>query len=168
MKPAMHRPHAAVFAACLLALALPLLGLAGCNGRESAVPATPMQANATATTTVGGATVHASTMDVADINDMVATRYAIERGGSGLMLLVTVRDADGNGIEPGDLRLDANAGTLTDTPKPLVLHPITTNGMTDYIGIFNARPPATVQFRINAVRNGARAELTTTAELYPR
>ncbi len=164
MKPAMQKKYASV----LLALALPLLGLAGCNGPESAVPAKPMQANATATTTVGGVTLQTSTMDVADLNDMVATRYAIERSSSGLMLLVTVRDASGNGIEPGDLRLDAVAGALPDAPRPLALHPITTNGMTDYIGVFNARPPASVQFRISAVRNGARAEISTTAELYAR
>ncbi len=156
----MHRNHAAIL------LALALLGLAGCNGSESAVPANPMQVNPTATTTVGGATLQASTMDVADLNAMVATRYAIERGSSGLMLLVTVRDSSGNGIELGDLRLDAVAGALPDVPRPLVLSPITTNGMTDFIGVFNARPPASVQFRINAVRNSARAEISTTAELY--
>lgn len=164
MKPAMHR----LSVIALFALALPMFGLAGCNGRESAVPATTMQVNATATTTVGGATLQASTMDVADLNDMVATRYAIERGSSGLMLLVTVRDANGNGIEAGDLRLDAVAGALPDAPKSLLLRPITTNGMTDYIGVFNARPPASVQFRISAVRNGGRAEISTTAELYAR
>ena len=152
----------------LLAILLPLLGLAGCNRRESAAPAKPMPANATATTTVGGVTLHSSTINLADLNDMVAARYAIERGSSGLLLLVTVRDARGNGIKPGDLHLDAVAGALPDAPKPLALNPITTNGMTDYIGIFNARPPATVQFRINAVRNGASAEISTTAELYSR
>lgn len=160
----MHRSCVAI----LLAIVLPLLGLAGCNGRESAVPAKPMQANAAATTTVDGVTIQASTLDLADLNDMVAKRYAIERGNSGLMLLMTVRDASGNGIEPGDLRLDAVASALPDAPKPLALNPITTNGMTDYIGVFNARPPASVQFRISAVRNGARAEISTTAELYSR
>ncbi|MEO5962609.1 MAG: DUF4426 domain-containing protein [Thermomonas sp.] len=152
----------------LLAILLPFLGLAGCNERESPAAAQTMQANATATTTVGGVTLQTSTIDVADLNDIVAQRYAIERGSSGVMLLVTVRDADGNGIEPGDLRLDASAGTLPDAPKPLTLRPITTNGLTDYIGVFNARPPATVQFRISAVRNGARTEISTTAELYAR
>ncbi|MFS8138283.1 MAG: DUF4426 domain-containing protein, partial [Thermomonas sp.] len=126
----------------LLAILLPLLGLAGCNRRESAAPAKPMQANATATTTVGGVTLHSSTINLADLNDMVAKRYAIKRGSSGVLLLVTVRDADGNAIEPGDLRLDAVAGTLIDAAKPLPLRPITTNGMTDYIGVFNVAPPA--------------------------
>ena len=152
----------------LLAILLPLLGLAGCDGRESAAPAKPVQVNATATTTVGGVTLHSSTINVADLNDMVAKRYEIQRGSSGVMLLVTVRDANGNGIEPGDLRLDAVAGTLMDAATSLPLRPITTNGMTDYIGVFNVRPPATVQFRINAVRNGASAEISTTAELYAR
>ena len=127
-----------------------------------------MQANASATTNVGGATLQVSTMDVADLNDIVARRYAIERDRSGLMLLVTVRDASGNGIEPGDLRLDATVGTLTAAPKPLDLHAIATGGMIDYIGVFNASPPATVRLHISATRNGARAEITTTAELYPR
>ena len=152
----------------LLALALPLLGLAGCSGRESAAPAQPLQANASATTTVGDATLQATTMDVADLNETVARRYAIDHGSSGLLLLVTVRDASGNGIEPGDLRLDAVAGALLDAPKPLALRPITTGGMTDYIGVFHALPPATVQIRISAVRNGARAEISTTSDLYQR
>ncbi len=139
-----------------------------CGGRESAVPAQAMQTSASATTTVGGATLLASTMAVIDLNDAVARRYAIDRSGSGVLLLVTVRGADGNGIEPGNLRLDALAGALPDAPTLLALHPITTGGMTDYVGVFRASPPATVQFRISAVRNGARAELSTTAELYPR
>ena len=149
--------------ACLLALAL-----AACGGRDSAVPAQRMQSPASATTTVGGATLQVSTMAVTDLNNAVARRYAIDRSDSGVLLLVTVRDADGNGIEPGDLRLDTLAGTLADAPKPLALHSITTGGMTDYIGVFRATPPATVQFRLSAVRNGARAEIATTAELYPR
>lgn len=149
--------------AVLLALAL-----ASCGGRESAVPAQSMQPAATATSTVGGATLQASTLDIAELQETVARRYAIDRGNPGVMLLVTVRDAAGNAIEPGDLRLEATAGALLDAPKPIALHAITTNGMTDYIGVFNTSPPATVQFRISAVRNGARAGITTTAELYPR
>ena len=155
----LHRPCIAV----LLALAL-----SGCGGRESASPAQPMQTSATATTTVGGATLQASTLDIAHLNDTVAKRYAIDRGYPGVMLLVTLRDAQGNGIEPGDLHMEAAAGALPDAPKPLALHPITIDGMTDYIGLLHARAPATVQFKISAIRNGARAEIATTAELYPR
>ncbi len=152
-----------VFTAVSLALAL-----ASCGGPGSAVPARPMPSSAHATTTVGGATLQVSTLDLADLNDTIARRHDIDRGRPGAMVLVTVRDAQGNGIEAGDLRVDALAGALPDAPKPLALHPITTGGMTDYIGVFKVSPPATVQFRITAIRNGARAELTATAELYPR
>lgn len=152
----------------LWALSLSLLAMVGCRGQESAVPAQPMRANATATTTVGGVTLQASTLDVADLNDAVARRYAIDHSGRGMLLVVTVRDADGNGVEVGDLRLDASAGALPDAPRPLELLAITTDGMTDYIGVFKVSSPATVQIRISAVRDGARAEIATTAELYPR
>ena len=151
----------------LLAL-LPVLGLAGCNGSQSAAPAQAMHANPDATATVGGATLQASVMQVTDLNNAVAKRYAINRSNPGLLLLVTVRDADGNGIAPGNLRLETTAGALLDAPKPLPLRPITTDDMTDYIGVFNARAPATVQFRVNAVRNGERAEIATTSELFQR
>ena len=152
----------------LALLALPLFGISGCSGEQSAVPAQPLQASATATTSVGGATVQASTMDVANLNPQVAARYGISRTNPGLILLVTVRDARGNAIEPGDLRMQASASALPDAPKALPLHPITTDQMTDYVGVFNATPPATVQFRISVVRNGARVEIATTGELYPR
>ena len=155
-------PHR-VFVAALLALAL-----IGCSGPEPAVPAQPMPSSSNATATVGGVTLQASTLDVADLNEIVARRYDIDRGRPGAMMLLAGRDARGNGIEPGDRRVEAIAGALPDAPRPLTLRPITTDGMTDYIGVFNVSPPATVQFRITAIRGGARAELAATAELYPR
>ena len=84
------------------------------------------------------------------------------------MLLVTVRDAHGNGIEPGDLQLAATASALPDPPRPLPLRAIQTGGMTDYIGVFNAAAPASVQFKLTATRGGSRAEIATSTELYPR
>lgn len=124
--------------------------------------------SATASTTVGGVTLQTSTVAIADLNEAVATRYGIDRSRDGVLLLVTVRDAAGNGIDPGDLQLNASAGTLTDPPKPLAFRAITTDGMTDYLGVFNATPPATIQFKLTATRGGSRADIATTAELYPR
>jgi hypothetical protein len=151
-----------------LATALLAFILTGCGGHPAPVPAQPMQRSANAATTIGGMTLEVSTLDVATLNDTVAKRYGIDRRQAGALLLVTVRDPHGNGIEPGDLRLEAAASTLTDAPKPLPMRAITTDGLTDYIGVFNTASPATVQFRVNAIRHGARAEVTTTAELYPR
>ena len=145
------------------------LALAACGRGETVAPASSTATStASATTTVGGVTLHTSTIAIADLNDTVATRYGIDRAQEGLMLLVTVRDAAGNGIEPGDLRLTATAAALPDPPKPLELHAIGTDGMTDYIGLLQARAPASVQFKLTATRGGSRADIATSAELYPR
>ena len=145
------------------------LALAACGRGENVAPASSTATStASATTTVGGVTLHTSTIAIADLNDTVATRYGIDRAQEGLMLLVTVRDAAGNGIEPGDLRLTATAAALPDPPKPLELRAIGTDGMTDYIGLLQVRAPASVQFKLTATRGGSRADIATSAELYPR
>ena len=145
------------------------LALAACGRGETVAPASSTATStSSATTTVGGVTLHTSTIAIADLNDTVATRYGIDRAQEGLMLLVTVRDAAGNGIEPGDLRLTATAAALPDPPKPLELRAIGTDGMTDYIGLLQARAPASVQFKLTATRGGSRADIATSAELYPR
>ena len=145
------------------------LALAACGRGETVAPASSTATStASATTTVGGVTLHTSTIAIADLNDTVATRYGIDRAQEGLMLLITVRDAAGNGIEPGDLRLTATAAALPDPPKPLELRAIGTDGMTDYIGLLQARAPASVQFKLTATRGGSRADIATSAELYPR
>ena len=145
------------------------LAIAACGRGDTTAPASSTATStSSATTTVGGVTLHTSTIAIADLNDTVATRYGIDRAQEGLMLLVTVRDAAGNGIEPGDLRLTATAAALPDPPKPLELRAIGTDGMTDYIGLLQARAPASVQFKLTATRGGSRADIATSAELYPR
>ena len=146
-----------------------VLALAAC-GRDAATPATPATAMpfTTSVTTVGGATLQASAIAIANLNEATATRYGLDRSHDGALLLVTLRDADGNALPPDDLRLTATATVLPDPPKPLELQPIAVDNMTDYVGVFAVRPPASVQFRVTAIRGGARAELATGAELYPR
>lgn len=149
-----------------------LLALAAC-ARDGSAPtastaaATQANAAASASTTVGGVTLQTSTVSIGDLNPAIAERYGIDRGREGLLLLVTVRDAAGNGVDPGDLKLQATAGTLSESPRPLPLRAIVTDGMTDYIGAFHTGAPATVQFRLTATRGGSRAAVATTAELYP-
>jgi hypothetical protein len=149
--------------------AILLLALTACGRNETAPPAVAMPASsAAASATVGDATLQASTVAIADLNATIASRYGIVLAQEGVLLLVTVRDAAGNGIDPGDLRVTATAGTLTDSPRPLELRAISTDGMTDYIGVFRAKAPASVQFKLAATRAGARADIATTAELQPR
>lgn len=153
----------------ITATAILLLALTACGRSQTPTPAVAMPASsAVASATVGGATLQASTVAIADLNATIASRYGIDQGQEGMLLLVTVRDASGNGIDPGDLQVTATAGTLTDPPQPLDLRAISTDGMTDYIGAFRAKAPASVQFRLTATRSGARADIATTAELQPR
>jgi len=159
--------HALIATAFLASL------VAGCGRNDTPTPATSASASAgsagqSATATVGDATLQVSTVAIADLNPMVAARYGIDRDREGLMLLVTVRDAAGNGIAPGDLQVSATAAALPDAPAPLALRTIATDGMTDYIGVLHAKPPASVQFRLTAIRGGSRSEIATTAELHPR
>ena len=149
-----------------LALLL-LLAVAACSGDKAPVPA-KAHAAATASTTVGGVTLQTSTVALADLNDAVAARYGIDGTADGVMLLVTVRDAVGNGIDPGDLQLTATVSVLPDPPTPLALRAIQTDGMTDYLGVVQAKAPATVTFKLIATRGGSRADIATTAELRHR
>ena len=62
----------------------------------------------------------------------------------------------------------ARQGLYPDAPKPLQLRAVTTDGMTDYLGVVQATAPASLQFKLTAVRGGSRADIATTAELQPR
>lgn len=146
-----------------LALLL-MLCLAGCRGDRTPVPATA-HANGTARSTVGDVTLQASTVAIADLNSTIASRYGIDLAQEGVLLLVTVRDAADNAIDPGDLRVTATASVLPDPPKALDLRAIQTDGMTDYLGVVQTKSPATVAFKLTATRGGARADIATTAEL---
>lgn len=149
-----------------LLLLLPF-ALAACDRGQPVRAAAPMASTSQAVT-VGGATLQASTVALADLTPAVATGYGIATGSEGALLLVTVRDADGNALAPGDLALQATATVLPDPPAPLALREIRTGELVDYIGVVRAKAPASVQFRLSATRGGSRAEIATTAELHPR
>lgn len=156
----------------ILSLATLALVLCACNPGAPTPPAgavavaqAPGAANAS--TTLGDAVLDTSTVPLADLGEAVAARYGIQTGREGVLLLVTVRDAAGDAIDIGDLRLQASATVLPQGPVPLDLRQIEAAGMTDYIGVVETRAPATVQFRISATRGGARADIATTAELQP-
>ena len=143
------------------------LALAACDRGQPVRPASAMS-TASATTTVDGLRLQTSTVAVADLNAATAKRYGIDTARGGMLLLVTLRDAAGNAAEPGDLQLTGTATVLPAAPKPLQLRAVTTEGMTDYLGVVQATAPASMQFKLTAVRGGSRAYIATTAELQPR
>lgn len=155
----------------LVALALSIALCACSPGRPTpAVASAAAQSTPTAraSATLGDAVLQVSTVPLADLGDTVASRYGIDLRAEGVLLLVTVRDAAGDAIDVADLRLDATATVLPQGPVALPLRRIETAGLTDYIGVLETRPPATVQFRITAARGSSRAEISTSAELLPR
>lgn len=152
----------------LLFLLLPAALLAACGrGEPTPTPATLATASVS-TATVGEATLQASSVAIANLDPAMAARYGFDRSHDGALLLVTLRDENGEAIAPAGLRLTATASVLPDPLRPLELQRIEVGTMTDYVGVFAARPPASVQFRVTATRGGSRAEMTTTAELYSR
>ena len=155
----------------LLLLLLPIALLAACDrGSKPPAPALPALPAATtaATATVGGARLQVSAVAIANLNPKMAARYGFDPSHDGVLLLVTLRDASGEALPAGDLKLTATASVLPDAPRPLDLQPINVDELIDYVGVFPARPPASVRFHVTATRSGARADLDTTAELYPR
>jgi hypothetical protein len=150
--------------ACLLLIPL---ALGACNRGDPVRPATPHVASS-ATATLGDAVVHASAVAMADLNPAVASNYGIASSESGLLLLVTVRNAAGDAIDAGDLRLQATAAPLGEVARTLELRRIQTGGLTDYVGEVRVAPPANVQFKLEAVRAGARAQMAFNADLQRR
>lgn len=154
-------------------IAAAVLVLASCSNttpHEAQAPAAASAntANTAAEATVDGVVVHASTIASSDLNDISARRYGISREANALFLLVTVRDDHGNGVPVDAVQLTAQSAVLPDALVPLRLLPITTDGMTDYIATVAAKPPASVQFRIDVRKGGASATMAFTRDVLPR
>lgn len=145
-------------------------GLAACSAQNNApLPAKLIDTSATISrASVGGAVLQTQTVTLASLNPATAKQYGIDNSQEGVLLLVTLRDSNGNALAPADLQLTATASVLPDPPAPLPLRAIQTAGMTDYIGVLHAHAPASVQFTLEAKRGGDRNTLSTTVELSPR
>lgn len=161
-----------------IVLVAAMLAMASCGGRPSAPQAatstaTTTTANASAESNIGGVVVHASAMPTSRLNAITARQYGIPVDGDALFLLVTVRDAKGDGVPADALQLSAQSAVLPDAPAPLALRAITTaapgkTGMTDYIAVVPAKPPASVQFKIDVRKGGSNATMAFTQDLLPR
>lgn len=146
-----------------------LIATGGCSRPAAPTPADGVLASSAdlVRASAGDAVFQASAMDVARLDPAVAARYGLDPNRGGALLLVTLRDADGNGLPPDDLVLTATASVLPDPPKALGLQHLQVDGLNDYVGVFAARAPANVQFHVSATRHGQRAELDTHVQLYP-
>ena len=144
-------------------------GLAACSAQNNTpLPAKPIDTSATISrASVGGAVLQTQTIPLASLNPATAKQYGIDNSQEGVLLLVTLRDSNGNALAPADLQLTATASVLPDPPAPLPLRAIQTAGMTDYIGVLHAHAPASVQFRVSAKRAGDSNDIVTTIDVQP-
>lgn len=142
--------------------------LTGCMGEPAPVPAEAPGANApinVARSTVNGITMEARLIDAMTLGQLMAKQYGITQADGTWLLLITLRDADGNGIAADSMQVDARAGGLTDALAPVALRTISVNGLNDLVGIVQAKAPTTMRVEIDAIRDGARAEMRFTRDL---
>ena len=142
--------------------------LTGCMGEPAPVPAEAPGANAptnVASSTVNGVTMEARLIDATTLGESMAKQYGIAQADGSWLLLITLRDAEGNGVATDSIQAKARAGELTDALAPIALRTISVNGLSDLVGIIHAQAPSTVRVEIDAVRDGAHAEMRFTRDL---
>lgn len=147
--------------------ALVLASLAGCSGNGPAPTAAMPFGDPSARASIGALTLQATPVRLSSLNTAMAQRYGIREGDEGGLLLVMLRDRNGNAIAPGDLQLSATAQVLPDPPQALALKRIEVDGMIDYIGVVTAAAPATLAFKLDARQGSAKVEIATTLDLQP-
>jgi len=144
------------------------LAMTACTGEPAPVPAQPPGESApinAARSTMGGITMEARLIDTASLSPAMAARYGIRQADDQWLLLITLRDAEGNGVPADSIRIEARASGLTEAPAPVALRTISVDGLTDLVGSVQAKPPATVRVEIDAVRDGARAQMRFSRDL---
>ena len=151
-----------------IAPALLAITLVACTGEPAPVPAQSPGANApinAARATVDGIAIEARLIDIASLPPAMVLRYGIRKADDRWLLLITLRDGDGNGVPADSLRIEARAGGLAQALVPVPLRAIGIDGLVDLIGTVPAKPPETVRVEIDAVRGGARAEMRFSRDL---
>jgi hypothetical protein len=144
--------------------------LAACNHDASSTAtatATSTDAAADATATSNGITLRASVVETADLQASVARGYGIEREPNQAMLLLTVRDANGDNANPASLQ--ATVTGLKGGERPLPLREIRVDGFVDRIGLIPVAAPDTLTFEVRAqLAPGSTSTVRLSRDFYPR
>lgn len=120
-----------------------------------------------ASATLDGVVVEARVLAAGSLTEAMATRYGIDRSPESVLLLVTVRDPQGNAVSAEDVRLQAEAAALNAPLQPLALRRISVDGMTDAIATLPASPPTTLNFRLTIRHGGAGTQLAFAQDVQP-
>ena len=148
------------------------LALAGCN-HDEAPPRAPMAATTPgdaangATATSNGITLRANVVETQDLQESVARGYGIAREPNQALLLLTVRDANGDNATP--VSLQATVSDLKGGERPLQLQEIRAGDFVDRIGLVTVTAPDTLTFEIHAqLVPGSTSTMRVSRDFYPR
>jgi len=146
--------------------------LAGCGhdsapSRAPTAATTPGDAANGATATSNGITLRANVVETQDLQASVAAGYGIAREPNQALLLLTVRDANGDNAMP--VSLQASVSSLKGGEQALPLREIRTGGFVDRIALVPVSAPDTLTFEIRAqLTPGSTSTVRVSRDFYPR
>ena len=128
---------------------------------------TPGDAANDATATSDGITLRANVVETQDLQESVARGYGIAREPNQALLLLTVRDANGDNATP--VSLQATVSDLKGGARPLPLREIRVGEFVDRIGLVPVAAPDTLTFAIRAqLAPGSTSTIRLSRDFYPR
>jgi hypothetical protein len=145
--------------------------LAGCGNHASSSTATAAATAGTvangATATSNGITLRASVVETADLQESVARGYGIAREPNQALLLLAVRNAQGDNATP--VSLQATVSDLKGGTRPLPLREIRAGDFVDRIGLVPVSAPDTLTFEVRAqLAPGSSSTVRLSRDFYPR
>jgi hypothetical protein len=145
--------------------------LAGCGNHASSSTATAAATAGTvanaATAISNGITLRASVVETADLQESVARGYGIAREPNQALLLLAVRNAQGDNATP--VSLQATVSDLKGGTRPLPLREIRAGDFVDRIGLVPVSAPDTLTFEVRAqLAPGSSSTVRLSRDFYPR
>ena len=133
----------------------------------AATATTPGDAANDAIATSNGVTLRANVMETRDLQESVARGYGVAREPNQALLLLTVRDANGDNATP--VSLQATVSDLKGRERPLPLREIRVGEFVDHIALAPVAAPDTLTFGIRAqLAPGSASTLRLSRDFYPR
>ena len=154
------------------ALLCVVLALASCDrgdtpSRAPMAATTPGDAANGATATSNGITLRANVVETQDLQESVAAGYGIARQPNQALLLLTVRDANGDNATP--VSLQATVSDLKGGGRQLPLREIRAGDFVDRIGLVPVNAPDTLTFEVRAqLVPGSTSTMRVSRDFYPR
>jgi hypothetical protein len=135
-------------------LALPaLLALAACSGGSTATSASSASSAGSSTqqaeARVGDVVVHASAVQVTALDPAFVREHGLERSDRSVLLLVSVRRADGGDASGLPLSVTAQVAPEGAASQALTLREVRVDGLVDRIATVDVAPPETLRFDVS-------------------